>query len=141
MGAGVVANPIDGSLRTPTMKPESIASVLSILIGKGRAPGIACMTSTLTVPIEIPALVHAIEGGGYWAEVPSLPGCVAQADTLEGLRENMRSAIADWMAQPVKTDDEARQLAALQGTAAPAEQAFPQSNAYRPPPAWSDRDE
>jgi hypothetical protein len=35
MGAGVVANPIDGNLRTPTMKPESIASVMSILIGKG----------------------------------------------------------------------------------------------------------
>jgi predicted RNase H-like HicB family nuclease len=100
------------------------------------------MTSTLTVPIEIPALVHAIEGGGYWAEVPSLPGCVAQADTLEALRENIRSAIADWMAQPaVKTHDEATQLAALQGAAVPAERAFPQSNAYRPPPAWSDRDE
>jgi predicted RNase H-like HicB family nuclease len=86
--------------------------------------------------------VHAIAGGGYWAEVPSLPGCVAQAETLEALRESIRSAITDWMARSAeKTHDEARQLAAIQGAAMPQEQDYPQSNAYRPPPAWSDEDE
>ncbi len=51
------------------------------------------MNSTLSVPIEITARVHEIDGGGYWAEVPSFPGCVAQAETLEALRGNIRSAI------------------------------------------------
>ena len=93
------------------------------------------MTSILSVPIEIPAQVHEIEGGGYWAEVRSLPGCVAQAETLEGLRENFRLAIADWTAQSaVKTHGEASRLAAIQGAAIPPEQNFPQSNEFRPPP-------
>ena len=73
------------------------------------------MSTLLTVPIEITAQVHRIEGGGYWAEVPSLPGCVAQADTLEALRGNVHLAIADWMAQSaLKTHEEASQLAAIQ---------------------------
>jgi predicted RNase H-like HicB family nuclease len=100
------------------------------------------MTSTLTVPIEIPARVHAVDGGGYWAEVPSLAGCVAQAETLEALRENIRSAIVDWMAESaVKSHGEASQLAAIQGVPLPPEPNFPQSNAFRPPPSWTDEDE
>jgi predicted RNase H-like HicB family nuclease len=100
------------------------------------------MTSTLTVPIEFSARVHSIEGGGYWAEVPSLPGCVAQAETLDALRENIRSAIADWMAQSaVRSHGEASQLAAIQGAAIPSEQNYPQSNEYRPPSSWKDEDE
>jgi predicted RNase H-like HicB family nuclease len=34
------------------------------------------------------------DGTGYWAEVPSLPGCVSQGDTLEELKANIREAIA-----------------------------------------------
>ncbi len=100
------------------------------------------MISTLTVPMEITARVHAIEGGGFWAEVPSLPGCVAQADTLEVLRENIRSAIIDWLAQSaVKTHREASKLASIQGAGMPPEENFPQSNEYHPPPSWTDQDE
>jgi predicted RNase H-like HicB family nuclease len=100
------------------------------------------MTSTLSVPVDIPARVHSINGGGYWAEVPSMPGCVAQAETLEALRENIRSAIVDWMAQSdVKTHGEASRLAAIQGADAPSTESFPRSNEFRPPPAWTDEDE
>ena len=31
------------------------------------------MTSTLSVPFQILAEVHEIEGGGYWAEVRAFP--------------------------------------------------------------------
>ena len=97
------------------------------------------MTSTLSVPVEIIAVVHEIDGGGYWAEVPSFPGCVAQAETLEGLKRNMISAIGDWLAEsPVKTEDEARQLAAIQGTDVPVHQFSPQCNDYLPPSSWTD---
>ena len=100
------------------------------------------MTSTLSVPIEITAVVHEIEGGGYWAEVPCFPGCVAQAETLETLRRNILLAIGDWLAvSPAKTEEEAGQLAAIQGNNAPVDRAFPQPYDYLPPPSWTDDDE
>lgn len=40
------------------------------------------------------AIVHKEEEGGYWAEVPDLPGCFTQGDTLEELEENLGSAVA-----------------------------------------------
>jgi predicted RNase H-like HicB family nuclease len=50
----------------------------------------------LSVPIEVTAVVHEIEGGGYWAEVSCFPGCVAQAESLEVLRVNLLLAIREW---------------------------------------------
>jgi predicted RNase H-like HicB family nuclease len=40
------------------------------------------------------ALVHAEEDGGYWAEVPDLPGCLTQGDTLDEVYHNLTEAIA-----------------------------------------------
>lgn len=39
-------------------------------------------------------IVHNAEEGGYWAEVPDLPGCVTEADTLDELASNIREAIS-----------------------------------------------
>jgi predicted RNase H-like HicB family nuclease len=100
------------------------------------------MTSTLRVSIDVNAVVHSIEGGGFWAEVPGFPGCVAQAETLDSLKENIRLAIADWLADsPVKTEEEARQLAAIQGSREPVDKTFPQPYDYLPPEGWNDEDE
>lgn len=38
--------------------------------------------------------VHADPKGGFWAEVPALPGCFSQGETLAELQENVREAIA-----------------------------------------------
>ncbi len=38
-------------------------------------------------------VVHKAEEGGYWAEVPSIPGCVTQGETVEELLENAQEAI------------------------------------------------
>ena len=38
-------------------------------------------------------LVHEAEEGGYWAEVPELPGCLSQGDTLDELWRNVAEAI------------------------------------------------
>jgi predicted RNase H-like HicB family nuclease len=38
-------------------------------------------------------MVHRAEEGGFWAEVPSIPGCATQAETMEELRLNLREAI------------------------------------------------
>ena len=38
-------------------------------------------------------IIHNAEESGYWAEVPSLPGCVSQGETLEETIANIREAI------------------------------------------------
>lgn len=45
----------------------------------------------------ITAIVHKAEEGGCWAEVPSLPGCVTQAESMDELRANLREAIEGWL--------------------------------------------
>lgn len=39
------------------------------------------------------AIIHHDEAGGYWAEVPALPGCYTDGDTLEEVRESLPKAI------------------------------------------------
>jgi len=34
--------------------------------------------------MTIKAIVHKAEEGGFWAEVPALPGCLTQGETEEG---------------------------------------------------------
>ncbi len=43
--------------------------------------------------MKIQAVIHEAEEGGYWAEVPALPGCVTEGDTIEELQENLKEAI------------------------------------------------
>ncbi|MDX1921084.1 MAG: type II toxin-antitoxin system HicB family antitoxin [Candidatus Caenarcaniphilales bacterium] len=43
------------------------------------------------------AIVHKEETGGYWAEVPTLPGCCTQGETLEELENNLREAITVYL--------------------------------------------
>ena len=38
-------------------------------------------------------VVHEAEEGGYWAEVPSIPGCVTQGERFEELLENIYEAV------------------------------------------------
>ena len=44
------------------------------------------------------AIIHQAEEGGYWAEVPALPGCVTEGDTLEELCANLREAMTGCLA-------------------------------------------
>lgn len=39
-------------------------------------------------------VVHEEPEGGFWAEVPALPGCYSQGDSIPELMENLREAIA-----------------------------------------------
>jgi len=43
------------------------------------------------------AIVHEAEEGGYWAEVPELPGCVTEADTLDELKVMLKEAITGYL--------------------------------------------
>jgi predicted RNase H-like HicB family nuclease len=51
--------------------------------------------------MNIKIRVHEAEEDGYWAEVPALPGCVSQGETMEELLANMREAVAAWLAAAV----------------------------------------
>jgi predicted RNase H-like HicB family nuclease len=39
-------------------------------------------------------VIHEDPEGGYWAEVPALPGCYSQGETVDELKHNIREAIA-----------------------------------------------
>jgi predicted RNase H-like HicB family nuclease len=47
--------------------------------------------------MRVKAIIHEAEEGGYWAEVPALPGCVTQGDTVEEVTSNLREAIEGWL--------------------------------------------
>ena len=43
--------------------------------------------------MKLKVVIHNAEEGGYWAEVPAIPGCATQGETLDELLENVREAI------------------------------------------------
>lgn len=43
--------------------------------------------------MNIKIIVHEAEEGGFWGEVPALPGCASQGETLDELIANLREAI------------------------------------------------
>jgi predicted RNase H-like HicB family nuclease len=47
--------------------------------------------------VTLKVLIHKAEKGGYWAEVPALPGCVSQGKTIDDVRTNVREAIEGWL--------------------------------------------
>ena len=44
--------------------------------------------------MKLKIIIHPAEEGGFWAEVPALPGCYSQAETVDELQHNIREAIA-----------------------------------------------
>jgi predicted RNase H-like HicB family nuclease len=47
--------------------------------------------------VTLKVLIHKAEEGGYWAEVPALPGCVSQGETMDDVGANVREAIEGWL--------------------------------------------
>jgi predicted RNase H-like HicB family nuclease len=43
--------------------------------------------------MTIKIVVHEAEEGGFWAEVPAIPGCATQGESLDELLRNLREAI------------------------------------------------
>ena len=42
-------------------------------------------------------VVHAEPEGGYWAEVPALPGCATQGETVPELMARVKEAVEGWL--------------------------------------------
>lgn len=43
--------------------------------------------------MKLKVIVHEAEEGGYWAEVPSIPGCATQGETFDELLGNIYEAV------------------------------------------------
>ncbi|MBD2595523.1 hypothetical protein BCD64_11895 [Nostoc sp. MBR 210] len=47
--------------------------------------------------MKIRAIIHPAAEGGYWAEVPALPGCITEGETMEEVMANLKDAIEGWL--------------------------------------------
>ena len=68
----------------------------------GRKPG-----GTLLFPMKIKVVIHDAAEGGFWAEVPAIPGCATQGETFEELLQNLYDAVEGCLSldvQPPATD-------------------------------------
>ncbi len=43
--------------------------------------------------MRIQGVVHQAEEGGYWSEVPAIPGCATQGDSFEELLKNLLETV------------------------------------------------
>ena len=43
--------------------------------------------------MKIKVVVHEAEEGGFWGEVPAIPGCASQGETVDELLRNLHEAI------------------------------------------------
>lgn len=61
--------------------------------------------------MKLKVIVHEAEEGGYWAEVPAIPGCSTEGDTFEELLANLYEAIEGCLSvdvQPIQVGDRTR---------------------------------
>ena len=53
--------------------------------------------------MKIKVIVHEAIEGGYWAEVPAIPGCATEGDTWDELLSNLYEAIEGCLSIDVST--------------------------------------
>ena len=51
--------------------------------------------------MKLKVIMHPDEEGGFWAEIPALPGCVSQGDTWDETLVNVREAGACHLDTPI----------------------------------------
>lgn len=52
--------------------------------------------------MKLKVIIHEAEEGGPWAEIPALPGCVTQTETLEELIPNIYEAVEGCLSVDLK---------------------------------------
>jgi len=79
---------------------------------RGAARALPCLNSTVpgvssisapgcidgSIGMKIKVVVHEAEEGGFWAEVPAIPGCATQGETMDELMRNLHEAIEGCLA-------------------------------------------
>lgn len=66
--------------------------------------------------MKLKVVVRKAEEGGYWAEIPAIPGCFTQGDTWEELLPNIYEAIeaclsVDVESVQIKPEDKVLEIA------------------------------
>jgi predicted RNase H-like HicB family nuclease len=52
--------------------------------------------------MKVKVVIHEAEEGGYWAEVPAIPGCATQGETFAELLRNLYEAVEGCLSVDVK---------------------------------------
>ena len=52
--------------------------------------------------MKIKVIFYETEEGGYWAEVPSIPGCATQGETFEELLTNLYEAVEGYLSVDIE---------------------------------------
>lgn len=52
--------------------------------------------------MKLKVIIHEAEEGGYWAEVPSIPGCATQGETFDELLQNIYEAVEGCLSVDLK---------------------------------------
>jgi predicted RNase H-like HicB family nuclease len=53
--------------------------------------------------VDVLVVIHPAEEGGWWAKVPTLPGCFAQGETVDETPDDARGAISSHI-EPLRED-------------------------------------
>ena len=66
--------------------------------------------------MKLKVIIHEADEGGFWAEVPSIPGCATQGENFEELLENIYEAVeaclsVDLKKIPLKKKDKVLEIA------------------------------
>lgn len=52
--------------------------------------------------MKLKVIIHEAEEEGYWAEVPSIPGCATQGETFDELLGNIYEAVEGCLSVDIK---------------------------------------
>ena len=52
--------------------------------------------------MKLKVIIHEAEEGGYWAEVPAIPGCATQGESFEDLLGNLYEAVEGCLSVEVR---------------------------------------
>jgi predicted RNase H-like HicB family nuclease len=66
--------------------------------------------------MKLKIVIHEAEEGGYWAEVPAIPGCATQGENMQELIGNIYDAVeaclsVDMESIPLSKSDSVMELA------------------------------
>lgn len=56
--------------------------------------------------MKLKVVIHKADEGGYWAEVPAIPGCATHGASLDELLERLHEAVEVWLSTSGPSDPE-----------------------------------
>ena len=81
--------------------------------------------------MKLKVVVHEAEEGGYWVEVPAIPGCATQAESFEELLSNLYEAVEGCLSVDVRNTHRYDTRREPRWTTTPTPNATPQRDQWR----------